>query len=425
LKAWLKKLYRFGVSTSGNVAVSFGIAAGALVAVGGGVVDYTKQTAAYSHLQGVADGAVLVGANELKLSGSTGYQQAKVQSVAAAYVKRNVKENIAMPDTAINVSPESGNLQVTLTGVVKTPFFGMLGLNSASKVTVRSSARIVGGLPLCVLAMEETKEKAIAATGSSKLTATGCTVQSNSVHVKSIEVWGRARLDTGLTCSAGGADGGGSNYNPAATTDCPAITDPLASKPAPSITNCDFNDTMIPNGSHTLVPGVYCGGIKITGRADVEFSPGRYVIKDGKFEMTGRSISQGNYVSFYFTGDGSALKITGQAEVEFSAIKTGVAAGLLMYENRHNVKPVVHEITSPNVESLVGTIYFPKSEFRVSINSSGNGDVAKESAFTVIIARMLTLNGRSNLVLNTDYAGTDVPLPSSIARLSGEIVIVK
>ena len=422
---WLKNISRLWKSTKGNVAVSFGIAAGAIVAVGGGVGDYTNQSGAYAHLQGVADGAVLVGANELKLAGSEGYQKAKVDAVAKGYVKRNIKKDLGSPDVSINVSPQTGNIQLTLTAVVKTPFYGLIGLGGSNKVSASSSARIVGGLPLCVLATEPALEKAIAATGSAKLTATGCTVQSNSTHAKSIEAWGQAFLNTGLTCSAGGADGGSSNYDPVATTDCPLIDDPLASKPAPFITNCDYNNTVITTGSHLLSPGVYCGGIKIGGNAQVEFAPGAYAIKDGLLEMTAMSASTGQYVGFYFTGDNSKLKISAKASVEFSAPKTGIAAGLLMYENRNNPQSVVHEITSPNVKSLVGTIYFPKSEFRVSINANGNNSIAQESAFTVIISRMLTLNGKSNLVLNTDYAATDVPLPSSISRLSGEIVIVK
>jgi len=421
----LRKVMEFCRNTRGNVAVTFGLAATVIVALGGGVIDYTKQTAAHSSLQAIADGAVLAGAKQLQLSGTVSGQKALVTAVASNYINKNAKPELGTPKLGVVVLPKKGIVDLTLTAAIKTPFFGLMGLNGNSKVSAKASARVVGGLPLCVLAMEKTGEKAISATGTAKLTATGCTVHSNSSNVKSIEAWGQAELHTGLTCAVGGVDGGGANFFPAAVTDCPRVADPLASSFSGSVSICTANNKVISSGTRFLLPGVYCGGLKITGNANVVFFPGPYVIKDGLFEMTGSSRSKGSDVGFYFTGAGAALKVTGQADVDFSAMTGGPVAGLLMYEDRTIANGVVHEITSPKVRKLVGTIYFPKSEFKVSINGGGNAQIAQESAFTVIIARMLTLNGKSNLVLNTDYAATDVPLPESISRLSGEIVIAK
>lgn len=425
LKKVAKTATKFFSDIKGNVAVSFGLAATVLVGLGGGVIDYTKQSKMHSQLQAIADGAVLVSAKELQLSGPAGIQNSRATAVAQEYVTRNIKADMGAPTLAVNVAAAQGLVDLTLTGQVHTPFLSMIGLTGTKDVTVKTTARVLGGLPLCVLALEETDGHAINATNSAKLTATGCTVHSNSGDTSSIEAWGQSLLKTGLTCSVGGASGGTANFDPAAVTDCPAVEDPLAARPSPVSPACDFTNFEVTNGNRTLTPGVYCGGIRITGNANVNLLSGVYTLKDGGLELTENSQSSGEYVTFYFSGNDSKLGIYGNARANFSAMKTGPSAGILMYENRNNANPVTHEITSRRVESLVGTIYFPLSEFRVSINGGGGGQVAQQSAFTVIISKILTLNGQSNLVLNTDYAATDVPLPESVSRLSGEIVLAR
>ena len=421
---WKNKI-RFLSNVQGNVAITFGLAASAIVGVGGGVIDYTKQSSAQTYLQGIADAAVLVGAKELQLSGTQNSKIAQIKAVTADFLLRNIKPELGTPVVNVNVAPNKGTVDLSVTGKVDTPFFGMLGMSSSSDVTAKAAARVLGGLPLCVLALEENQSKGISAANESQLTATGCSVHSNSVHKNSIEAWNTSLLDTGFTCSSGGAAGGGSNYSPVATTDCPTVSDPLSSRIAPIVSVCDYTSVDIIDVVRTLNPGVYCGGLKISGKADVTFSPGNYIIKDGSFVMSDQVTVRGQYVSFYFTGLDTSLIAQNKAEVSFSATKDGQNAGLLIYEDKNNPNPVVHEITSPNVKSLVGTIYLPQSQFNVSVTSAAGSSTAQESAFTVIIVKKLLISGKSNLVLNTDYAATDVPLPQSISNLSGEIVIAK
>ena len=415
----------------GNIAVSFALASVALVGIGGGITEYASQTASVSHLQGVADAAVLVAANELKLSGSKAMHESSLKAVASAYVKHNIDKDLGTPSTSLKLTPADKMVDLDLSATVKTPFLSLLGLNSDQRIKVSARAQIFGGLPLCILSLDEDISYSIRATNSAKVTATGCTVHSNSIKTNAIEVWGQALLKTGLTCSAGGAEGGAGNYIPVALTDCPAIPDPLMGRQPPNMGSgtvsaaCTRTNLQLSSGSHTLRPGRYCGGIKITGSAHVEFEEGIYIIDSGQFEITGNAEVRGNYVGFGFTGPNAQFKFQGQADVELYAPKDGVMAGLLFYERPNRPEYPLHEINSPNVEKLVGTVYLPKSELRISVNGSGNNAVAEGSEFTVIVAGQITLNGKTNLVLNTDFAATDVPVPSSIAALSGQVVISK
>ena len=54
--------------------------------------------------------------------------------------------------------------------------------------------------------------------------------------------------------------------------------------------------------------------------------------------------------------------------------------------------------------------------------------LAQDSAYTVIIARQLKLYSGPNLVLNTDYGDTDIPVPSELKGIAGigdEIVLAE
>ena len=48
--------------------------------------------------------------------------------------------------------------------------------------------------------------------------------------------------------------------------------------------------------------------------------------------------------------------------------------------------------------------------------------VADQSAYTAIVANSIELNSGPNLILNSDYEATDVPVPSGIAG-SSQVVL--
>jgi hypothetical protein len=421
MRKWLKKLLR---DVKGNVAVTFALGAVAITAVGGGAVDYMSKSKTHANLQSLADAGALTGAKQLQLSGGADNQIEQIIAATKSTVINTAGAGGKNISVSVGVIKNDNRVEVVVTDVVETPFLSILGMPSLQKVSAFASARSLGGLPLCVLGLETGDGQVIAATGSAKLTAGGCLVQANSLDPAGMESWGQAQIIAGMICSSGGAQGGSSNYVPSATGDCPSIPDPLETRAAPAFGACDFNKMKIHTpGMVFLTPGVYCGGLKITGNSSVQFAPGVYVIKDGVFEVTGNGKVIGQYVGFYFTGDNAFFKFSAQADVDFSAPKDGPLAGLLVFEDRNMVNSHTFDITSPKVRALVGTIYLPRSEMRVSISGTGYAQAAQESEFTVIVANKLTLNSKSNLVLNTDYAATDVPLPTKIAEFTGRIVI--
>ena len=58
----------------------------------------------------------------------------------------------------------------------------------------------------------------------------------------------------------------------------------------------------------------------------------------------------------------------------------------------------------------MGTIYLPNGNFIIDTDNK----VADASAYMAIVTRSLSLLRAPNVVLNTDYSATDVPVPAGI-----------
>lgn len=85
-------------------------------------------------------------------------------------------------------------------------------------------------------------------------------------------------------------------------------------------------------------------------------------------------------------------------------------AGMLFFEDRAATGNPRHRILSDDARMLLGTIYLPKGRLQIDASKP----VADRSAYTVIVAQRLELYAGPNLVLNTDYGSTDIPVPQGL-----------
>jgi hypothetical protein len=91
------------------------------------------------------------------------------------------------------------------------------------------------------------------------------------------------------------------------------------------------------NPSITLRPGLYYGGISITGNAHVKFQAGTYILAGGGLSVTGNATITGTGVTFYdATGLGGyqPINITGNAQLNLSAPTSGPLKGILFFQDR-------------------------------------------------------------------------------------------
>ena len=214
-------------------------------------------------------------------------------------------------------------------------------------------------------------------------------------------------MTAGSICSVGAAKG---KFTPPAVTDCPVIPDPLVAQQAPAVGSCTYTNEKISSGTVSLAPGVYCGGLTITGGASVTLTPGEYIIDGGQLLVeNGSSLTTVN-AGIYLTGAGATLWFGPDCTINMTAPTSGPLAGLLVFEDRNAPTGQTHIIYSDNAPVLHGTIYLPQNELHVETN----GPVSNASTFTIVIVRTLTLAKAANLYLNSNYNASNIPVPGGL-----------
>ena len=116
----------------------------------------------------------------------------------------------------------------------------------------------------------------------------------------------------------------------------------------------------------------------------------------------------GDGVTIYLT-DGAKIHFDSNSGIDLKAPTDGPLAGIIFFQNRN--EGGVHYLDSNNVSRLEGTIYLPNG----TLSSDSNTTIGAGSPFTIIIVRKLELDSNANLVVNSDYEASDVPMPLILA----------
>ena len=397
-------LRRFLRNHSGATAMMFAVSLPAGMGAVGIASDFAIYNMKLAKLQAAADQAAIAGAKEFALSTST---TASVNEAAKSFAQASYSPGATL-GVSVAVDSKNASVKVDLTETW-SPFFAHFVGASVTPVVAKATASLTGQSNICVLALNPALPFMLLVEASGRITANSCGLYSDSKHASGVTVQSGGAIKADVTCSAGGVNNSGT-ITPAATTDCPPVDDPLGSRPAPPVGACLFTNYKITTGTATLNPGTYCGGISITGTAKVTFNPGTYVLKNGEFKVDNSAVAIGDHVGFFLTGLTSKLNFTGSSTISFTGATSGEMSGLLFYEDRGSALYRVHRINSANANKLTGTIYLPKGYLLIDPSTK----VADQSAYTAIIAQGVKVSAGPELVLNSDYGATDVPVPVGI-----------
>lgn len=440
----------------GGVAVTFGLSATVLLGLVGGGIDYARLSSRRSQIQNALDQGVLSGGNALKLASAT---PASVSGVTEQAIRDGV---ISPPDRPLSVQvtvpDDKMSVAATASEDFKLSFGPFIGVRTAH-IALRSKVNVVGNMRLCMLTLDPAAPGAFDLEKSAQVTATGCSLYSNSSNPAGMLGQDSSYARAQSICSAGGFVGLRANFAPPPQTGCPVIKDPLKDRPAPTVDACtsipasankkgDISQNLV-DQSVTLSPGTYCGGLHITKNAVVSLRSGIYVMKDGPLIVDKKGSLSGTDVAFYFTGDKGGLLFDSKTSISLAAPTTGVMAGLLMMEERAVSDPVdpitavdqdplaptaptppplgatkpmrTYRIISDDARTMLGTIYLPAG--RVVIDAKK--PVADQSAYTVIVAQQVNLYQGPNLYLNANYDSTSVPVPKGVGPISGKLLLTQ
>jgi hypothetical protein len=420
---------------SANVVIIFGLVAPVLFGAVGAAIDYSAAVSTRTKMQSVADSAAVAAARE--------FQMAKATRDTVAAVARNYV-NDRLPDVAVTptVDEKALTVKVVLEKDVALTI-GRLIYDGSMHLRTSATAKLSATLPLCLLALDEKAAATLELEQSAMMTATGCMVYSNSKSPGGLQAKDESVLNAGLICTAGGkAKTRGAHLTPEPVLDCPKMDDPLASRTPPSDNTCSFTDTVIRGGTQVLRPGVYCNGLKITDGAQVTLARGTYIIKDGPLIVDKGGTMQGTDVAIYLKGRGANLTFATASTISLAAPKDGPLAGILIFDDPAgtpalaippfplpipilgallgggNGPPREHKILSDNARLLLGTIYMPQGRLIIDATKP----IADKSAYTVLVVRRIDLHDGPNLVLNSDYSATEVPVPKGVGPV-GQVLL--
>ena len=275
----------------------------------------------------------------------------------------------------------------------------------------------VAGSDACVLALHPTFfDGAIEISGTNVVELRNCGMAIRSTSFKALKLSGTVDLEAEYVCvvdAVGVEQSGTVRWLPDPPGDsvietlCEPPRDPLANLRKPPVGGCDFNDYIVPDAFSVVAldPGVYCGGITISGSdSTITFNPGNYIIKGGgmNFAASNNDIS-GSGVMFFNTdqaGTFGDIQFSGSgSNIDLSAPTSGPYAGVLFYQDPEAAPgDFIFKVNGDILAgSFDGTIYMPEQLVEYSGNSA-----AGEVCGPKIIAYTIKLSGNGGVVFGGD-----------------------
>ena len=409
------------------ILVAFGMAM--VIGAAAVAIDLSYAYVERNRLQVAADAAALAGANALP-------DQDAARVSAVEYASRNMpvethgavlqtsdveigvwdaaSRSLAVGATPPNAVRVTTRRQSANGNALDLFFARALGFASMDL----SAAAVAGGTrrPLCLLALDPASTGSLELLSNAGVNANSCDIQVNSTHDAALKAGEDNSLSADRICVSGGTSiDEDASVSPTPQTSCPPVQDPLSRRDPPSYGGCDHNNASYDSHTGSLDPGVYCGGLEILGDSTVTLNPGIYVIKDGDFFVDSNSSLSGDGVGFYLTG-GALIHFTSNVQIALKAPRSGDMAGVLFFQDRADGG--THRFDSNNASLLEGTIYLPDGIFSTNSNTA----IGAGSAFTLYIAKRFTLDSNAVFEINSDYDGTDVPVPSGLDTIASSLL---
>lgn len=417
-------LVSVGHSTSGATLVYFALIMPVFIGFAGLGFDATLWFMEKRQLQTVADSSAMTAAYAI----SKNETSVVILTAATADANRN-NFNIGGDNTISVVSPPvkgefvglANYVTVTVSHPGESLFTRILG-RTPTTITNSATAGILVNGDHCILALSDTRDRALEFSGTSDVDI-NCGVASNSNSNEAIYLNGTASLTADPSAQAYGDIYTGNN----ATLLTPNPIQALSQKsedPFKDLTvtgmpgTCDETDRDVKGaeGSVTLSPGRYCGGLSLSAGADATFSPGTYYIYNGNFTVNGNARIVGDGVTIILTGSTAEnigiVTINGGADVTLTAPTTGIYKGIVFYQDQRALYADGSNSFLGGADmSLKGAMYFPSQELKYSGGSSSDVD----PGCLLLLGEKVTFSGNS-YVSNNQEGCEDLGLDGAIGR---------
>ena len=385
---------------SGNVALIFALLLPAIVVTSLGAFELQQVMSDRKRTQDVADSAALMGASQLGVTPNGADQRAQ------SFAQAQLSDIAGYATVTVAASAGANNTMTVTVDTQRASFFGNLLPPGGFHTHVSSTAQGQNTAPLCVLGGGLTAAQMIHITGNSQLQAGSCLVHSNQALTVDPAASLLASISEASTLATG-------PITPAADVSAPNIPDPFASLNVNPATACPTGPgTPLNVGggtSQTLASGIHAMPITVSGGSTLTLSPGDHYFCQ-TVTVSGGSTLTGTDVDLVFDNKATLSPSGSGTKITLAGRQSGPLAGFVIIADRTYTGAFT--LMSDFITQLTGTVYVPTATLAVQ----GTAKSGSSTPWTVIDAQNFTVNGGAELVINANYAASNVPVPSGVGN---------
>ena len=391
----------------GTVAVLVGICLVPLLGLMALVLDGGLLLAQRRHAQATADTASMAAANVLYTNYATnqGYDYNNAASKAAlaiaagnGYTNDGVgsKVTVNIPPLAGPSKGKAGYAEVIVQSY-QSRYFSALWGSGTNTVAGRSVARgLAKGSDIGLLLTNPSGNGALSGSGNGSLTVTKGSLTVDSTSSQAISLSGNASVTASNINIVGGYSAGKGGLHGTIKTGVTPVPDPYANLPVPDPTKMTVQSSSklsYSGGAYTLQPGVYQGGISLSGQATVTLQPGTYYLQGGGLSLSGQASLAGTGVTIYNApqGSGDQIDLSGKGSVTLTPPTSGNYAGFSIIQDPSSTAGM--SITGNGLLAITGAIDAPKA----SLSLTGNGST--DTFGSQIIASSINMTGNGTVTI--------------------------
>lgn len=369
------------------------------------------------HAQATADAAALAAASHLYYEYwvSSGNDPAGCTTAARAAAAENGYNNdlvtskveVWNPPITGPYAGRYGFVEVVVTYYHPRGFSSLFG---SGNIEVRARS-VAMGTPIAadvgILVLDPDDKDAFSVGGGGTVDVSDTPVIVNSSNPEGTIVNGGTTLVAPeLDLTGGYATIGGSTITADINLNRPPMIDPFFYLPPPdpnSLVKQSNKKLQETQNSLVLQPGLYKGGINVSGVGSIYMNPGIYYMQDGGFSFTGQGSLYAVGVLIYVdpgNGNADGVNIAGQGQITVSGMTSGIYQGMTFWQRRDSTVSANISGTS-GTTNITGTFYFAGAQ----LNVTGNGGVVNVGSQYVSNTLTIQGNGTVNVQWNPYSVG--------------------
>jgi hypothetical protein len=272
----------------------------------------------------------------------------------------------------------SGVMLSSVTGAAATvgthPIFASGGVATNYEITdANGTLTVIIDPGQGILLLDTSAKGSLTVTGTGGVNVTGGgKIVVDSQSAQAVTVSGNGNVSAAEIDAKGISTSGQGIVQGTIDNSEPPLDDPLKSLVAPSVPSTvrSTSALIVSGGVVTLQPGLYVGGIKISGQAQVTLAPGIYYLQGGGFSVAGQASVTGTDVMLYNAAEKSTdnISFSGQGKVGLTGLAGGIYQGIAIFQERHSSAAIT--MSGNGNVNIVGTVYAAAAAIKLSGNGS-------------------------------------------------------